>query len=221
MAFVSISVIHFYQSMQLLVVSSQAYKRRLMRSQEVWPGIHPQSPLDILPRAVKQLALVQPVCRVCILASCLQAGRLVWIPGAAREQAVLLWTNPLRQEKDKITVRSKFVRKPLSAPTLSASSFIVAAFHSLWQKRQVWDGDHWSLMTLNSLGLFCWAHIFQRQNFPRILNATVTRLPRRIRVHWCICKIPPPIKLTLVLTPVKVIGWQEKREYEVHVSWLL
>lgn len=48
-AFISISMIHFYRSVPLHVVSPQVYKRRLIRSWEVWPNIHPQSPPDTLP----------------------------------------------------------------------------------------------------------------------------------------------------------------------------
>lgn len=55
---------------------------------------------------------------------------------------MFLWTNPLRQEKDKITVKSKFVRKPLRASTLSLSGSTVATFHSLSQKRRVGDGSY-------------------------------------------------------------------------------
>ena len=63
---------------------------------------------------------------------------------------MFLWTNPLRQEKDKITVKSKFVRKPLRASQLVLSGSIVATFHSLSQKTRVGDGAHESLTMLNS-----------------------------------------------------------------------
>ena len=63
-------------------------------------------------------------------------------PSAARKFAMFLWTNQLRQEKDKTTVKSKLVRKPLRASTLLLSGSIVATFHSLSQKRKVGDGAH-------------------------------------------------------------------------------
>lgn len=42
-------MIHFYQSLNPHVVSSTGFKRRQMRTREVWPRMTPQSSLDILP----------------------------------------------------------------------------------------------------------------------------------------------------------------------------
>jgi hypothetical protein len=68
---------------------------------------------------------------------------------------VFLWSNPLKQEKHKITVKSKFVRKPFNVPALLPSGLFVETFHFLCQRGQICNVAYKSLITLNSFGLSC------------------------------------------------------------------